>query len=82
MNPLRTGWLDAGTCSADNGAARQIELNRRSVVAGGVAALAASGFVGFANAAQALRVVAFAGASNWPFWACQQEGFLRKKIST
>ena len=54
-------------------------LNRRSVVAGGVAALTASGVVGFAHAAEPLNVVAFAGASNWPFWACQQEGFFAKE---
>jgi len=79
MNPLRMGWLDDGTCSADIGAARRIELNRRSMVAGGAAALAASSFVGFANAARPLKVVAFAGASNWPFWACQQEGLFAKE---
>jgi ABC-type nitrate/sulfonate/bicarbonate transport system substrate-binding protein len=42
---------------------------------GGIAVLAAPGIVGFARAAEALKVVAFAGASNWPFWACQQQGF-------
>jgi len=54
-------------------------MNRRSVVAGGVAALVASGLLHFASAAEALKVVAFAGASNWPFWACQQEGFFAKE---
>src|SRR5258708_35923937 len=54
-------------------------MNRRSVVAGGVAALVASGLPDFASAAEALKVVAFAGASNWPFWACQQEGFFAKE---
>jgi ABC-type nitrate/sulfonate/bicarbonate transport system substrate-binding protein len=58
---------------------RRSALNRRLVVAGGVAALAASSFVGIARAAEPLKVVAFAGASNWPFWACQQEGFFAKE---
>jgi ABC-type nitrate/sulfonate/bicarbonate transport system substrate-binding protein len=50
-------------------------LDRRCVVVGGIAALAASGIPGFASTAEGLKVVAFAGASNWPFWACQQQGF-------
>jgi ABC-type nitrate/sulfonate/bicarbonate transport system substrate-binding protein len=54
-------------------------MDRRSVVAGGVAALVASGLPHFASAAEALKVVAFAGASNWPFWACQQEGYFAKE---
>jgi ABC-type nitrate/sulfonate/bicarbonate transport system substrate-binding protein len=54
-------------------------MNRRSVVAGGVAALVASGLPDFACAAEALKVVVFAGASNWPFWACQQQGFFAKE---
>ncbi len=54
-------------------------MNRRSVVAGGVAALVAAGLLDFASAAEALKVVAFAGASNWPFWACQQQGFFAKE---
>jgi ABC-type nitrate/sulfonate/bicarbonate transport system substrate-binding protein len=54
-------------------------MNRRSVVTGGVAALVAFGPLHFASAAEALKVVAFAGASNWPFWACQQEGFFAKE---
>ncbi len=54
-------------------------MNRRSVVAGGVAALVASSLLDFASAAEALKVAAFAGASNWPFWACQQEGFFAKE---
>jgi ABC-type nitrate/sulfonate/bicarbonate transport system substrate-binding protein len=63
--------------NADPGWSLRTQLNRRSVVAGGVAAIAASGIAGPARAAEVLRVVAFAGASNWPFWACQQEGFFR-----
>ena len=54
-------------------------LNRRSIVVGGMAALAASGLVADASAAEPLKVVAFAGASNWPFWACQQEGFFARE---
>ena len=34
-----------------------------------------------AHAADALKVVAFAGASNWPFWVCQQENlFVRENV--
>lgn len=48
-------------------------MNRRSMIIGG-AALAGGIVSRPARAAEALRIVAFAGASNWPFWACQQEG--------
>jgi ABC-type nitrate/sulfonate/bicarbonate transport system substrate-binding protein len=51
------------------------QMTRRSIVAGSLAALAAAGSVNRAHARETLRVVAFAGASNWPFWACQQEGY-------
>ncbi len=56
-------------------------MNRRNVIAAGAAAVAAPGLVGPARAADTLKVVAFAGASNWPFWACQQEGlFARENV--
>ena len=54
-------------------------MNRRNVIAAGAALAAAQGLAGGARAAEALRVVAFAGASNWPFWACQQEGFFARE---
>ncbi len=50
-------------------------MNRRNIVMGGAVALAAPGAVAPARGAETLKAVAFAGAANWPFWACQQEGF-------
>ncbi len=55
------------------------EINRRSLIAGGAAAIAAPRLIPAARAAEPLRVVAFAGASNWPFWACLQEGFFARE---
>ena len=56
-------------------------MNRRNVIAAGAAVVASQGLAGGTRAAETLRVVAFAGASNWPFWACQQEGlFARENV--
>ena len=55
-----------------------MRLTRRIVMAGSLAALAA-GPAARAQARETLRVVAFAGASNWPYWACQQEGFFARE---
>ena len=58
-------------------------MDRRSVIIGSAAlagaALGGDGLVGRAHAADTLKVVAFAGASNWPFWACQQESFFTRE---
>lgn len=46
-------------------------LDRRSFLAGTAAVLAAPSI---ARAQEPFRVVAFAGASNWPFWAAERKG--------
>jgi len=54
----------------------------RRRVMGGIAlgaGLAAGIGRGFAQAGAPLRVVAFAGASNWPFWVGQEKGFFKRE---
>ena len=58
--------------------AKETNMNRRALVAA-AATLAGANLIAPARAADALKVVAFAGASNWPFWACQQEGYFTKE---
>ncbi len=53
-------------------------MNRRSLVAG-ASALAGANAISSAHAAQPMKVVAFAGASNLPFWACQHEGLFTRE---
>jgi ABC-type nitrate/sulfonate/bicarbonate transport system substrate-binding protein len=44
------------------------------------AAIAMAGLLGPAAAtAQTIKVVAFAGASNWPYWVAQEKGFFKKE---
>jgi ABC-type nitrate/sulfonate/bicarbonate transport system substrate-binding protein len=54
---------------------------RRNVVGGlalGAGVIAGVGR-GLAQSESALRVVAFAGASNWPFWVGQEKGFFKRE---
>jgi ABC-type nitrate/sulfonate/bicarbonate transport system substrate-binding protein len=50
-----------------------IMINRRSVVA--AISLAAASAISHAQSARPLKVVAFAGASNWPMWIGEAKGF-------
>jgi ABC-type nitrate/sulfonate/bicarbonate transport system substrate-binding protein len=44
------------------------------------AAVTAAGLLASAAAmAQTIKVVAFAGASNWPYWVAQEKGFFKKE---
>src|SRR5665647_857982 len=43
------------------------------------AGLALSATISVAAAAEPFKVVAFAGASNWPFWVGQEKGFFQKQ---
>lgn len=53
---------------------RGLSFLRAALVAG----LAAIALVPAAAAAEPFKVVAFAGASNWPFWVGQEKGFFQK----
>ena len=53
-------------------------MNRRTLVVGSGAVAGASA-IASAQAAETLNVVAFAGASNLPYWACEQEGLFQRE---
>lgn len=53
---------------------RGMSILRAALLAG----LAVSASVSTALAADPFKVVAFAGASNWPFWVGQEKGFFQK----
>jgi ABC-type nitrate/sulfonate/bicarbonate transport system substrate-binding protein len=51
----------------------------RSIMAMLGAALAGAALAASPAAAQSIRAVAFAGASNWPFWVAEEKGFFKRE---
>jgi ABC-type nitrate/sulfonate/bicarbonate transport system substrate-binding protein len=51
----------------------------RTLLFGLGAVVAMAGLAPVAAFAQSVKVVAFAGASNWPYWVAQEKGFFKKE---
>jgi ABC-type nitrate/sulfonate/bicarbonate transport system substrate-binding protein len=56
---------------------KRLERGPKRLLAAAVASVGI--FIGGAVSAQSVKVVGFAGASNWPYWVAQEKGFFKKE---